>query len=160
MGYGEALEAQLQMLYGHFVRAPGAEALGDVDATMYWIYAVLFMVGVFLLLRFVFLAVVIDAFLEMKAERPVVARNAPWDAFDSLRVLLRSKSRKWPSTTKLCTYLLEEDTPLLLTNESFAEGVEMDAKKAQDFLKYYTDKFPELVKPKTMTEEQQRMAAQ
>eukprot|EP00929_Paragymnodinium_shiwhaense_P057939 TRINITY_DN29026_c0_g1_i1.p1 TRINITY_DN29026_c0_g1~~TRINITY_DN29026_c0_g1_i1.p1 ORF type:complete len:894 (-),score=159.45 TRINITY_DN29026_c0_g1_i1:482-3163(-) len=158
--YGEALEAQLQMLYGHFVRAPGAEALGDVDATMYWIYAVLFMVGVFLLLRFVFLAVVIDAFLEMKAERPVVARNAPYDALDSLRAWLRSKRRRWPSATKICKYLREEDTPLLLTNESLAEGLEMDAGKAQDLLKYYTDKFPEMVKPKKMTEEQQRTAAQ
>jgi len=158
--YGEALEAQLQMLYGHFVRAPGADKMGDVDSTMYWIYALIFMVGVFLLLRFVFLAVVIDAFLEMKAERPVVARNAPYDAFDSLRMLYKFRRRKWPSATKLLEVLADEDMPSLLTQHTLAEAFDGDDKNAQVFLKYYAKRFPQIVKPVSMTEEQERLAAQ
>merc|ERR1719446_1635743 len=93
---------------------------------MYWVYAIVFMVSVFLLLRFVFLAVVIDAFLEMKAERPPVARNAPYDALASLYAFMKFRKRKWPTPVKILKALEEEDTPKLLTARALAEAIAED----------------------------------
>jgi hypothetical protein len=53
--FGKASTSQLQMLYGHFIRAPGVLSLSDIDATMYWIHAVVFMVVVFFLVPLYFL---------------------------------------------------------------------------------------------------------
>eukprot|EP00927_Polykrikos_kofoidii_P073537 TRINITY_DN6956_c0_g4_i1.p1 TRINITY_DN6956_c0_g4~~TRINITY_DN6956_c0_g4_i1.p1 ORF type:complete len:1052 (+),score=192.94 TRINITY_DN6956_c0_g4_i1:213-3158(+) len=155
--FGQALTSQLQMLYGDFLQAPGVPTLSDADGTMYWIHAVLFLVTVFMLMRFVFLAVVIDSFLETKAERPVVACSALFDVLDSVLSTLRWRrgsgtefthsfwgSYAWSSQDIFVEWLEMWPIGTVLTNEGLADF--FGSKEiAADFQLYYANKTPGII---------------
>eukprot|EP00927_Polykrikos_kofoidii_P019973 TRINITY_DN19397_c0_g1_i1.p1 TRINITY_DN19397_c0_g1~~TRINITY_DN19397_c0_g1_i1.p1 ORF type:complete len:951 (+),score=136.76 TRINITY_DN19397_c0_g1_i1:59-2911(+) len=155
--FGQALTSQLRMLYGDFLRAPGVPGLGDADAAMYWIHAVVFLVSMFLVFRFVFLAVVIDAFLEAKAERPPVACSAPFDLVDSLFAVLRWRRgsstmfssvfwglESWSDQDVFLEWLEAWPSDKVLTTADFEEYFSSDS-VAQGFQLYYTKKVPAII---------------
>lgn len=155
--FGQAMTSQLRMLYGDFLRAEGVPALSQADATMYWIHAVLFLVTVFLLLRFVFLAVVIDAFLETKSERPVVACSAPFDFADAVFSWFRWRrgsgnefthtfwgSFAWSSQECFLEWLEAWPTGTVLTTELLA-GYFGSHDLSHEFHTYYCRKVPGII---------------
>merc|ERR1712232_1509140 len=67
--FGDALTSHLQMMYGDFLQAPGADDLNTSEKSLYWIHALCFMGVAFIMLRFTFFAVVVDAFCDERDKR-------------------------------------------------------------------------------------------
>ena len=64
--FGSACSAQVRMLFGEFIYADGVEVLSGSALVMYWLYAISFMLIVFFTLLNFFLAIIVDAFVEVK----------------------------------------------------------------------------------------------
>ncbi|CAL1159747.1 unnamed protein product, partial [Cladocopium goreaui] len=64
--FGEACSAQVRMLFGEFIYADGVEVLSGTALVMYWLYAISFMLIVFFTLLNFFLAIIVDAFVDVK----------------------------------------------------------------------------------------------
>eukprot|EP00928_Gymnodinium_smaydae_P034319 TRINITY_DN24352_c0_g2_i1.p1 TRINITY_DN24352_c0_g2~~TRINITY_DN24352_c0_g2_i1.p1 ORF type:complete len:978 (-),score=193.85 TRINITY_DN24352_c0_g2_i1:83-2905(-) len=160
--YGDAAVAHVRMLFGEFLQAPGALELQGADSGMYWIHALVFMAIFFLLLRFLFLAVVVDAYGAAKAQRTVTAFSAPYDALDSLLVAGKFRKARWPEQPELARLLRASvaetsDAPTAPASSSAVSGAELhlrhaliswglddeDAKKeASNIVEYYRAKVP------------------
>lgn len=125
--FGRGITSQLKMIYGDYVRLPGVTSLDDDAATAYWIYAVIFMTVAFFLARFVFLAILVEAYAEVKKMGTSTAspRNFLSDGYYAITVPIRGAANDWPSHEAVITWLQAGpvmDTPLLRReqlNEAF-----------------------------------------
>jgi hypothetical protein len=109
--FAQAMRSQLQMIYGEYIRLPGVASLDADAATFYWIYAVIFLVVAFFILRFVFLAVLLKAYNEVKQSglAELSANSFLRDAYDVLARPLLTLSKGWPSEKALIQWLLSTD---------------------------------------------------
>jgi len=118
--FGDALSAHGQMIYGEFIFADGAEELHGVMMLMYWVYALTFMViAIFTLMNF-FLAIVVEAFTDVKSEnsKRVAVGFFFEDLFGAVYSNCASKRYKWPSHKKLITFLEEKEQQFYNVNRS------------------------------------------
>merc|ERR1719408_348166 len=97
---GNAIEAQGRMIFGEFIYASGEEELHGVMIIMYWLYAFTFMIVMFFTLLNFFLAIVVDAYADVKEEFDTVhitEQAFPTDVLDILAGVVRYRVRRWPA---------------------------------------------------------------
>eukprot|EP00435_Cladocopium_sp_Y103_P028877 s896_g7.t1 len=120
--FGEACSAQVRMLFGEFIYADGVEVLSGTALVMYWLYAVSFMLIVFFTLLNFFLAIIVDAFVDVKNSTGELRVTQsffsdlclmPWSAY-------LHRKYKLPPRKKLVTYFTEA----LKTYNSAEKGAE------------------------------------
>lgn len=155
---GRSLTSQMQMIYGHFLYTPEAAALDSDTANMYWIYALTFAVVMFFVLLDLFVAVIVDAFGELKEESrgKEVARTFVMDVVDAILTPRMYGSNGFPPALELLEWLeCRGDAPhaphtkhLTLSNLRSRFEAEPQAGKpdpAKVFLAHYGNKIPNLV---------------
>jgi len=119
----QAMLTQMRMLYGEYAFIPGAASLDADAATAYWIYALTFLVATFVLLRFVFLSVIVQALQDMKQSGldEVISRSFLEDAFGALirPCLGNFTHNKWPSESEMLEWLQGPDVqdPLITLDQ-------------------------------------------
>jgi len=151
------LTAHLRMMYGDFIQAPGADGLNTSDKTLYWIHALVFMLVTFILLRFTFLAVIIDAFCDVRGEKSAVAYDTLFDVADACLVRRHFNQSGWPSQQQLAEWLSEStsESDMNVTPQRFSEAfrdpeqyppdIEGSTRLATEILEYYMRKVPAVV---------------
>jgi hypothetical protein len=150
--YGDALTTHLRMAYGDFVQASRADGLNPSDTALYWIHALVFMLATFILLRFTFLAVVVDAFTDVVRDNKMsTAHDTLFDVADSFLTLIHFRRSKWPSQEALAAWLTDQSASEsdLVTPERFSEAFDGCADDldgttavATAVLEYYLRKVP------------------
>eukprot|EP00449_Zooxanthella_nutricula_P048076 CAMPEP_0198596524 /NCGR_PEP_ID=MMETSP1462-20131121/143287_1 /TAXON_ID=1333877 /ORGANISM="Brandtodinium nutriculum, Strain RCC3387" /LENGTH=890 /DNA_ID=CAMNT_0044328165 /DNA_START=10 /DNA_END=2679 /DNA_ORIENTATION=+ len=112
---GIALGSQTKMLFGEWIYADNADDLTGVMVAMYWIYALTFMLLLLYTLLNFFLAIVVDAFVQVKTHIAVQTfeQNVCLDIFDLLRSGVQYRSRSWPARSTLLKAIDDaiENTP-------------------------------------------------
>lgn len=105
--YGNALLSQMQMFFGEFIKAEHTDELHGVMLLMYWIYAWTFIVVVVLLLLNFLLAIVVDAFVEVKDhfKDKLFMSDFATDVVKVSWTHLVSMKGRWPSHKRLIEYL-------------------------------------------------------
>lgn len=101
--YAETIQSQVMMFVGEFIEADGVEQLDFTMMLMYWLYAGTFMLLVWLTLLNFFLAIIVDAFVEVKEEysEQVVVGNFLPDLFGMFWTECLWLRYKWPSKNAL-----------------------------------------------------------
>jgi hypothetical protein len=96
--YGDTIRAQGRMLFGEFIYIDGAEELTTGYSAMYWIYAATFMLVVFFTLLNFFLAIIVDAFVDVKDDinGQIVMSDFFTDVFRICWSSLAWRQHKWP----------------------------------------------------------------
>jgi len=104
--YGDAVAAQGRSLFGEFIYAGGAESLHGSMLVMYWLYATTFLLIVFYTLLNFFLAIIVDAFVEVKLKNKeaAVAKDFFSDVVAVLSGAVRSMTKGWPSSRRLIAF--------------------------------------------------------
>ena len=101
--FGTTLESQIRLLGGASIIADEVEEMhGDMHA-MYWLYALTFLIVIFLTLLNFFPAIGVDAFVMVKAE---IANQATenyftYDPLDILLNLYKYRRKRWPSAARI-----------------------------------------------------------
>ena len=107
--FGGACSAQVRMLFGEFIYAEGVEALSGSALVMYWLYAISFMLIVFFTLLNFFLAIIVDAFVDVKNDCGTLRITQSF--FRDLWTMLPSsyfqRKYKLPARKKMVKYLSE-----------------------------------------------------
>jgi len=105
--YGDTVSAQGRMIFGEFIYANGARELHGVMMFMYWMYAFTFLLVMWGLLLNFFLAIVVDAFADIKEESnsSEVVGNFFNDIFDVFVSLMQSYRYGWPPRVALEHFL-------------------------------------------------------
>eukprot|EP00401_Gymnodinium_catenatum_P013702 CAMPEP_0117606730 /NCGR_PEP_ID=MMETSP0784-20121206/79859_1 /TAXON_ID=39447 /ORGANISM="" /LENGTH=499 /DNA_ID=CAMNT_0005409813 /DNA_START=135 /DNA_END=1634 /DNA_ORIENTATION=+ len=108
--FGDTISAQGRMIYGEFIYADGASELRGVMVVMYWLYAFTFMIIVFFTLLNFFLAIIVDAFIEVKGDNQELAtvHSFPTDLFFVLRTRFLGMYHGWPGPDEVLHFLDEE----------------------------------------------------
>lgn len=101
--FSETIETQGRMIYGEFIHISGLEDLSGVMAAMYWIYALTFLLVIFFTLLNFFLAIIVDAFAEVKEDNAklVVVQSFPADIVAVVRTQCLAAKYRWPSRARL-----------------------------------------------------------
>eukprot|EP00928_Gymnodinium_smaydae_P003482 TRINITY_DN11245_c0_g1_i3.p1 TRINITY_DN11245_c0_g1~~TRINITY_DN11245_c0_g1_i3.p1 ORF type:complete len:882 (+),score=150.35 TRINITY_DN11245_c0_g1_i3:109-2754(+) len=104
--YGSALSTQGRMIFGEFIYADGANELSGKDLVMYWLYAFTFMIVFFFTLLNFFLAIVVDAFNDIKREVDllVVERSFVVDLVEVPRTWSLNLRYQWPCPKKMMSH--------------------------------------------------------
>eukprot|EP00928_Gymnodinium_smaydae_P036224 TRINITY_DN25342_c0_g2_i1.p1 TRINITY_DN25342_c0_g2~~TRINITY_DN25342_c0_g2_i1.p1 ORF type:complete len:747 (-),score=105.00 TRINITY_DN25342_c0_g2_i1:240-2480(-) len=114
--YGAAVSTQGRMIFGEFIYVDGASELTSKDLAMYWIYAFTFMIVFFFTLLNFFLAIVVDAFNDVKqaVDDLVVEKSFLADTIQLPCTRLQALRHRWPSFAKLKQFF--EDTVIEARN--------------------------------------------
>ncbi|CAE7942203.1 pkd2, partial [Symbiodinium sp. KB8] len=104
-----ACATQVRMLFGEFIFVDGAEKLSGSMSAMYWVYAASFMLVVFFTLLNFFLAIIVDAFVDVKSECDDLqcTRNVFSDFCSIPRSWHLHRKYGLPSRHSLCRFLGE-----------------------------------------------------
>jgi len=153
---GQAMQSQLKMMYGEYIRLPGVTGLDDDAATAYWIHAVIFLVFAFFIIRFVFLAALVHSYAEVQASQSANGSESPrnflLDAFDALVRPIRAASYHWPSEDALIRWMesgavrdpLIRPAQLHTVFGNFLSGAKNhEATPVETFVEYLSKKVPE-----------------
>jgi len=107
--FGDAISTQGRMLFGEFIYADGAAKLHTTDMILYWTYAFTFMLLMFFILLNFFLAIIVDAFVCVKAdiEEMTTDRSFVYDCFATLRTGLYIKTRGWMTRREVIEFCEE-----------------------------------------------------
>jgi len=105
--FGGTISAQGRMIYGEFIYASGAEDLNGIMMVMYWFYAFTFMLVMFFTLLNFFLAIVVDAFADVKEgfESQVVLSNFIVDICSTMHSRALGIKEGWPTHGRLINFL-------------------------------------------------------
>lgn len=107
--FGGACSAQVRMLFGEFIYADGVEVLSGSALVMYWLYAISFMLIVFFTLLNFFLAIIVDAFVDVKNDCGTLRCTQSF--FRDLCTMVASsyfqRKYKLPPRKRLVQYLTE-----------------------------------------------------
>ncbi|CAK0852680.1 unnamed protein product [Prorocentrum cordatum] len=109
--FGGAVESQARMLYGEFIYAGGAEFLTSGYTAVYWLYAGTYMCVVFFLLLNFFLAIIVDAFVDVKSgfeTSPAILHGFLTDLLWVTAAALRWRRGRWPPRSKILEVLGSE----------------------------------------------------
>jgi hypothetical protein len=108
--YGETVKQQVRMIVTGEIWTDGAENLNDTMTAMYWLYAcTLVLVMTWTLLNF-FLAIVVDAFADVKEENVKLetVQSFPTDCFDVIWTYYLTVKNKWPARRLLLGYFQDK----------------------------------------------------
>merc|ERR1712232_359995 len=95
----DTMAAQIQLIYGEFIDPQNeADNLHYLTMIMYWVYAITYMVVIFMLLLNFFLAIVVDAFMEVKKDEElnVTEKDFVSDLFDAIASRYVFARNRWP----------------------------------------------------------------
>jgi len=103
--FGKTMESQARMMFGEFIYADGAHHLSAGYTAMYWIYAGTYMLIVFFIMLNFFLAIIVDAFVEVKERMedessPLILNSLGGDLFLTFQANLRWRYGAWPPRSK------------------------------------------------------------
>jgi len=131
--FNEALISQSRMVFGEFIQASRAPELQGSMKAMYWIYAATFMLVVWMTLLNFILAIVVDAFVDVKGDNAekVFVRNFILDFCGTFYTTSLSYKRQWPSLKDLIDFLdesIEEQTATKGTGPKW----QLDLESAED----------------------------
>jgi len=104
--YDTAMYSQMRMFFGEFIKADDADDLHGIKLAMYWVYAWTFMLVIWLLLLNFLLAIIVDAFVEVKDNfknkkyMSDVVRDCIGVSYTSLLAI----KRRWPANKRLVEY--------------------------------------------------------
>lgn len=103
--FGTTLESMMRMTFGAFLKAGKVDDMGDSQTAMYWLFALTFMVLIWLTLLNFFLAIIVDAFVEVKDDnKDIVARGFFVDFRQLFWTWFLSKSGNWPPRQDLIAF--------------------------------------------------------
>jgi len=105
--YGETVKSQARMMFGEFIESEdAANKFSGVMMAMYWLYAVTFMLVVWMTLLNFFLAIVVDAFVDVKEDQKgnVVAKGFISDFFSTIQTQVLAMRSKWPARSDLIAF--------------------------------------------------------
>ncbi|CAL1160030.1 unnamed protein product [Cladocopium goreaui] len=124
--FGSACSAQVRMLFGEFIYADGVEVLSGTALVMYWLYAVSFMLIVFFTLLNFFLAIIVDAFVEVKDNCSQLRCTQSFfeDLCSMAGTLYLQRRYKLPASKRLVKFLSES----LKGFEAVPKGSESEGK--------------------------------
>jgi hypothetical protein len=107
--FPDALSSQGRMIFGEFIYASKAGDLSGARMAMYWIYAMTFMLLVFFTLLNFLLAIIVDAFVDVKEENKEnqCVRHFLTDVFGVFPDLYRTRKYRWPSKSALIQFFQE-----------------------------------------------------
>lgn len=133
--------AQTQMIYGAFIYADGVEYMSGSMLVMYWMYAFTFMIVIFFTLLNFFLAIVVDAFSDVKTEIDALdtMRDFVSDFFGVIYTLCQSYTYGWPTSLRMYTFFQERLDAAEGETETWIEGLQEE-----------DDKHPVVVDAKTI----------
>eukprot|EP00928_Gymnodinium_smaydae_P025290 TRINITY_DN20198_c0_g2_i1.p1 TRINITY_DN20198_c0_g2~~TRINITY_DN20198_c0_g2_i1.p1 ORF type:complete len:863 (-),score=95.27 TRINITY_DN20198_c0_g2_i1:374-2905(-) len=103
--FSDALQTQTKMIVGDIFAADGSTLVGSL-AIMYWAYVVTFLVVLFFTLLNFFLAIVVDAFVDVKASNEALkATNGFfWDLMLTIAAVWQSIVHRLPTNKVLLAY--------------------------------------------------------
>mmetsp|Transcript_49377 Transcript_49377/g.115461 ORF Transcript_49377/g.115461 Transcript_49377/m.115461 type:complete len:905 (-) Transcript_49377:40-2754(-) len=104
--FGKTLETQAQMIYGEFIYAEEAEYLYDSHVVMYWLYAITFMLVIYFTLLNFFLAIIVDAFADVKKKNEALhtVHTFAYDIVELWATMLQSHRHRWPKRQALSDF--------------------------------------------------------
>eukprot|EP00418_Pyrodinium_bahamense_P100029 CAMPEP_0179024992 /NCGR_PEP_ID=MMETSP0796-20121207/7743_1 /TAXON_ID=73915 /ORGANISM="Pyrodinium bahamense, Strain pbaha01" /LENGTH=228 /DNA_ID=CAMNT_0020720975 /DNA_START=1 /DNA_END=684 /DNA_ORIENTATION=+ len=104
--FGETIKSQMRMMFGEFIQASKVDELSGSMIVMYWLYAVTFMLIVIWILLNFFLAIVVDAFVEVKGDNQsnVIVRDFISDLFGVMWTCCVRTRRNWPKRQALLDF--------------------------------------------------------
>mmetsp|Transcript_19642 Transcript_19642/g.45756 ORF Transcript_19642/g.45756 Transcript_19642/m.45756 type:complete len:913 (+) Transcript_19642:146-2884(+) len=104
--YGDTISAQGRMIFGEFIYADGADELHGIYVVMYWLYAFTFMMIVFFTLLNFFLAIIVDAFADVKSsnEALTTVHGFITDLISLFWTISVSYKRRWPANRALLEF--------------------------------------------------------
>jgi hypothetical protein len=105
--YGRSVRSLLQITYGQYVQVPGAADLDDETATAFWFFALVFVVLVFFIVRFLFLAMIVHAYNEVKDNDQAIppSRSFVRDIYEALIEPIHATALDWPSKRHLTEWM-------------------------------------------------------
>lgn len=134
--FGSACSAQIRMLFGEFIYAEGVEMLSGTSLAMYWLYAISFMLIVFFTLLNFFLAIIVDAFVEVKeACGQLQCTKSFFSDLCSMTLSLHlQRKHRLPPRKKVIKYLTDSlETYNLQKGEEKAQNAKCPLVPARDF---------------------------
>lgn len=104
--FDTAMYSQMRMFFGEFIKAPEADDLHGIKLAMYWVYAWTFMLVIWLLLLNFLLAIIVDAFVEVKDnfKDKKYMTNIASDIGGVTYTTLVATRKRWPSNKRLVQY--------------------------------------------------------
>lgn len=136
---GETMASQVRMVFGEFIQASNVDALKGSMMVMYWLYAGTFMLLVIWTLLNFFLAIIVDAFVEVKEEneKNVAARDFLTDIMGVVWAKCVAVRQGWPDREALIKFFEQHAAAAELrradsaNRPSFVKDLE-DQKKAKE----------------------------
>mmetsp|Transcript_17844 Transcript_17844/g.32328 ORF Transcript_17844/g.32328 Transcript_17844/m.32328 type:complete len:794 (-) Transcript_17844:100-2481(-) len=128
--FGDTVAAQSRMIYGEFIYASGADDLHGLYVVMYWLYASTFMLVIFFTLLNFFLAILVDAFGDVKASEDVLtaARGFLTDILSLVWTCAVASKHKWPKRRVLLGFFTTHGAKEAVRKlEAIVRGVEEEA---------------------------------
>mmetsp|Transcript_2993 Transcript_2993/g.7259 ORF Transcript_2993/g.7259 Transcript_2993/m.7259 type:complete len:1083 (+) Transcript_2993:86-3334(+) len=130
--FSGACAAQARMLFGEFIYVESADELDGSMVIMYWLYAFSFMLVVYFTLLNFFLAIVVDAFAQVKLEEEshMTEHDFLIDIWDVLWSAwsYRMNRQNWPSQSDVLRALQAREALPTKTNVSAFEMMEQTEK--------------------------------
>jgi hypothetical protein len=114
--FEDTMNSQVRKIFGEFIFHDGAEDLNATMTVMYWLYAFTFGMTMFFTLLNFFLAIIIDAFAEVKSDIELVwltEQSFPMDVYSIIKTQSTSVIQRWPPKKALIKALqakVEPDT--------------------------------------------------
>ena len=135
--FGKTMESQARMMFGEFIYADGAHHLSAGYTAMYWIYAGTYMLIVFFIMLNFFLAIIVDAFVDVKQtmedkSAPLILNSLGTDVFLTLLANARWRLGRWPPRSAFLRVLrraISEQTERSWVMQLASEDPEEEAAK-------------------------------
>jgi len=104
--FDTAMYSQMRMFFGEFIKAPEADDLHGMALATYWVYAWTFMLVIWLLLLNFLLAIIVDAFVEVKDsfKNKTYMSDVFSDLFGVTYTSLVGVKRRWPANKRLVEF--------------------------------------------------------
>lgn len=130
--FSKTMETQVRIFFGEFIYADGAELLSDRMSSAYWTYAATFMAVIFLTLLNFFLAIIVDAFCDVKeklGKHPLISGFFT-DTWRVAYISVKWRLKKLPSRVLFIAYFGE--LVRLHQQRSWMDLLEPEDKKEDD----------------------------
>jgi hypothetical protein len=109
--FGGTIRSQVEMMYGDFIIIDGADDLTTGYSIMYWIYAMTFLVVVFFTLLNFFLAIIVDAFCDVKdahGNQEIISGFFTDVARVAALIIKWDYIHRWPRRMRFIAYFKQE----------------------------------------------------
>lgn len=155
--FAESVSSQAKMLFGEWIYAANADELFGAMSLMYWLYAMTFMLILFFTLLNFFLAIILDAFIEVKEAMndDPTEQNFFVDCWDVLYNKWMYYHRGWPHRIDIMKALEkdedeEDEDDRIWRSDYLSTKLPGNLQLENDllpFLRYYVAKCEEILSP-------------